>query len=252
MIALTRRPSVNLYAGERTHVPLVALDHTLAEQQHDAYCRTIEHCGMAVVVLPAELELPDSTFVEDTALVLDEIAVLCSLGAEARRREPRLIEPVLREHRDVQRIELPATIDGGDVLRIGRTLLVGRSSRTNDAAIAALGAIGARFGYDIIPVAVRGCLHLKTACTALPDGRLLVNREWTDADALAGFELIDVPAGEPWGANILPIQGQVLLAAAHPRTAELIERLGFPVQKIDLSEFAKVEGGVTCLSLLIA
>jgi dimethylargininase len=138
------------------------------------------------------------------------------------------------------------------VLRVGRTLFVGRSSRTNDAAIAALDAIGGRYGYDIIPVAVRGCLHLKTACTALPDARLLVNREWIDVDGLSGFELIDVPAAEPWGANILPVAGRVLLAAAHSQTAELIERLGFPVHEGELSEFAKAEGGVTCLSLLVS
>jgi dimethylargininase len=251
MIALTRLPSVNLQAGERTYVSLAAIDQALAERQHAAYCQALARCGAAVISLPAEPELPDSTFVEDTAIVLDEIALLCSMGAKARRLEPRLIEPVLREYRAIERIELPATIDGGDVLRVGQSLLVGRSSRTNDAAIGALGAIGARYGYDIIPIAVRGCLHLKTACTALPDGRLLVNRQWVDVDALRGFELISVPAAEPWGANILPIQGQIVLAAAHSQTAELVQRLGFPVHQVDISEFAKAEGGVTCLSLLV-
>jgi dimethylargininase len=252
MIALTRLPSVNLHACERTYVPRGGIDYALAARQHVAYCGVLTECGARVITLPAEPHLPDSTFVEDTAIVLDEVAVLCSMGAEPRRAEPRLMEPVLREHRQIESIELPATIDGGDVLRVGRTLLVGRSSRTSDAAIAALSAIGARYGYDIIPVAVRGCLHLKTACTALPDGRLIVNREWIDADALTGRELIDVPAAEPWAANSLSLKGQVLLDAAHPQTAELIERLGAPVHRIELSEFAKAEGGVTCLSLLIA
>jgi dimethylargininase len=243
---------MNMYACERTYVPSAAIDHALALRQHAAYCRLLDECGANVVTLDVNAGMPDSAFIEDTAIVLDEVAVLSSMGATSRRAEPARIEPVLRERRDVLRIHLPATIEGGDVLRIGRTLLVGESSRTNAAGIAALEAIAHRYGYRLITATLRGCLHLKTACTALPDGRLLINPAWIDTAALAGFELISVPEDEPWGANIALVGNSVLLRSDHVQTAELIRRLGFGVKQVNISEFAKAEGGVTCLSIFIA
>jgi dimethylargininase len=118
--------------------------------------------------------------------------------------------------------------------------------------VALFGAIVERFGYQVIPVPVRNCLHLKTACTALPDGRLLINREWVNPVSLAGYELIEVPNDEPWAANVCVVNSDVLIATAHSRTAELIDGLGFRVRTVDVSEFAKAEGGVTCLNLLIS
>jgi dimethylargininase len=173
------------------------------------------------------------------------------MGSEARRPEPRGIEAELRKHRPVRHIELPATLDGGDVVLVRRTLLVGLSSRTNPAGVAAMADVVRPFGYRVTPVPVHGCLHLKSACTALPDGRLLVNRQWIDADALSPFGLVPVPPDEPGAADVLSIGRHVCLPDAFPRTAELIDRLGFEVHTIDLSEFAKAEGGVTCLSLVL-
>ena len=210
----------------------------------------LRRCGADVRTLVVNRGMPDSVFIEDTAVILDEVAVLASMGAPSRRAEPAGIEPELRKYREVERIEPPATVEGGDVLRVGRTLLAGLSSRTNAAGMGALRAIVRRFGYEVRPVPVRRCLHLKSACAALPDGRLLVNPAWLEVRALRGFALVRVPGPEPDAANALLVGERVCLSAAHPRTADLVRGLGFDVQTIDLSEFAKAEGCVTCLSLL--
>jgi dimethylargininase len=250
MLALTHLPSPNMDQGQRTHVARVPLDYDLAVEQHGRYRALLRECGAEVRVLDVNSHLPDATFIEDPAVVLDEVAVLASMGTEARRAEPAGIEPELRKYREVQRVEPPAAIEGGDVLRVGRTLLVGLSCRTDPAGLKAFEAIVRRYGYRVLPVPVRGCLHLKTACTALPDGSLLVNPSWLDLGVLHGFELVRVPGEEPWAADTLPLGGAVCMAAGHPRTAELVRGRGFEVREVDLSEFAKAEGCVTCLSLL--
>jgi dimethylargininase len=216
MLALIHLPSPHLDHGQRTHVARVPVDYDLALRQHAEYCRMLRGCGATVVTLDVNSNQPDGTFIEDTAVVLDEVAVVASMGTQARHREPAGIEQELRKYRELRRMQPPATLEGGDVLRIGRTLLVGLS-----------------------------------ACTALPDGRLLVNPAWLDMQALPGFETVAVPKDEPWAANTLPINGIVCIAAEHVQTAALIRRRGFDVRTFDHSEFAKVEGGVTCLSLMI-
>jgi dimethylargininase len=250
MLALTHVPSPNMEQCQRTYVAPEPIDYGRAVRQHEAYCHMLRQCGADVRTLDVNRDLPDCVFIEDTAVVLDEVAVLASTGAPSRRAEPAGIEPELRKYRDVERVELPATFEGGDVLRVGRKLLVGLSSRTNAAGVEALRAIVGRYGYDVTPVPVRQCLHLKSACAALPDGRLLANPDWLDAQALRGYELVHVPEAEPDAANAALVGDSVCLPAAHPRTADLVRRLGFAVQTVDLSEFAKAEGCVTCLSLL--
>jgi dimethylargininase len=252
MIALTHIPSPQMQSCVRTFVPEATIDHELAARQHADYCQALRECRMHVVTLDGNASQPDCAFIEDTAIVLDEVAVLCSLAPQSRRDEPAAIEPVLRQHREIKRVESPATIEGGDVLRVGRTLLVGQSCRTIAAGIAVLAGIVSHYGYEVRRVPVRSCLHLKTACTALPDGRLLVNPAWIDTSALEHYELVSIPDEEPWAANVALARSNVLLNAAHVRTAELIDGLGFDVRPIELSEFAKAEGGVTCLSLFIA
>jgi dimethylargininase len=251
MLALTHVPSPRMDLAQRTHVPPAAIDYERAVRQHAEYCRMLQRCGVAVHTLDVNRDLPDCVFVEDTAVVLDEVAVLAWMGAPSRRAEPAGIEPELRKYRAVCRIEAPATLEGGDVLQVGRTLLVGLSARTNKAGVSALEQIVRRHGYSVVPLAVRNCLHLKTACTALPDQSLLVNPAWLDKQGLQGFELIPIPDTEPWAANTLPIGERVCVAAAHGHTAELIRRRGFAVETIDLSEFAKAEGGITCSSILL-
>jgi dimethylargininase len=252
MLALTHVPSPNLERCQRTYVAVAPIDYGLAVRQHEDYCRMLRSCGGEVRTLAVNRDLPDGVFIEDTAVVLDEVAVLASMGAPSRRAEPEGIEPELRKYRPVERIEPPATLEGGDVLRVGRTLLVGLSARTNAAGAAALQAVARRFGYDVRPVPVRRCLHLKSACAALPDGRLLANPDWLDRQGLSGFEAVRVPEAEPDAANALLLGGRVCLPAAHPRTADLVRGLGFEVLTVDLSEFAKAEGCVTCLSILLA
>lgn len=252
MIALTHRPSPDIDLGQRTHVEQTPVDYRLAVQQHGFYCAALRECGVDVRIVDVNRAFPDGTFVEDTAIVLDEIAVLASMGTEARRGEVAGIERELAKYRELARIEPPAKIEGGDVLRVGRMLLVGETSRTDMNGIRALEATVGRYGYQVRPVSVRYCLHLKTACTALPDGRLLVNPAWSNAETLDEFEQIFVPDDEPWGANVLCIGDTVCAAAERSRTAELLRSRGYSVRSVPLSEFAKAEGGVTCLSLLIA
>jgi dimethylargininase len=251
MLALTHVPSSQMEKGVRTYVERAPIDPARAVRQHAEYCRVLRQCGADVRILDVNRAMPDCVFIEDTAIVLDEVAVLGSMGTPSRRAEPAGIEPELRKYRDVERVQTPATIEGGDVLRVGRTLLVGLSSRTNRAGVSALEAVVRRFGYKVMPVRVRQCLHLKTACTALDERRLLVNPAWLDVQALDGFDLLHIPEEEPWSANVARVGARLCIAADHMRTAEMIRQLGFDVQTVDLSEFARAEGGVTCLSLLL-
>jgi dimethylargininase len=251
MLALTQTPPLRMNLGVRTYVGRTEINFSRVLDQHAGYCRCLAGLGAEVRVLEVNAHFPDGVFIEDTAVVLDEVAILASMGTAERRGEPAGVELALRQYRDVVRIELPATLEGGDVLLLGKTLLAGISSRTNASGIAELATIAGRHGYSVNSVRVRNCLHLKTACTALPDGRLLVNPAWLDMPALQSFETVSVPAEEPWGANVLLLSSIVVLPAAHCRTAELVQQLGFETRSIDISEFAKAEGGVTCLSLLL-
>jgi len=251
MIAITHVPSPNMEQCERTYVSWTPIDYRRAVQQHEEYCKVLRACGAVVRTLDINRALPDCAFVEDTAIVLDEVAVLASMGAESRLAEPAGIESELRNYREIHQVAMPAKLEGGDVLCVGRKLLVGLSSRTNIAGTDAMEAVARRYGYEIVLVPVRRCLHLKTACTALTDRTLLINPAWIDASALRGFELIPVPEEEPWSGNVMRIGNCVCVASAHPKTVCLIRKRGLGVHTIDLSEFAKAEGGVTCLSILM-
>jgi dimethylargininase len=250
MIALTHVPSPRMAECELTHVERTPIDYARAVRQHAEYCAMLIECGAKVITLDVNRALPDCAFVEDTAVVLDEVAVMGSMGSASRRAEPAGIEAELRRFRGVRRIEPPATLEGGDVLRVGRKLLVGLSSRTNEAGVAALETIAAPHGYRVVRVPVRGCLHLKTACTALDERTLLVNPAWVDVEGLADYRHVVVPPAEPWAANVALVNTTVCLASGQPRTEEMILRLGYDLRTICLSEFAKAEGGVTCLSVL--
>jgi len=252
MLALTHLPSPHMGDGLRTHVARTPIDNDLALRQHALYCAMLRECGAEVRTLDVNRALPDCTFIEDTAIVLDEVAILTSMGHAARRAELPGIARELVPYRPLCRIELPATIEGGDVLRVGRTLLVGLSQRTNLEGARALEAIVGRYGYRVHAVPVQECLHLKTACTALPDQCLLLNPSWLDLSALGDFEKIAVVASEPWAANTLTVGNSVCISSEHVATADLVRRRGFNVRTIHLSEFTKAEGCVTCLSLLLA
>jgi dimethylargininase len=250
MLAITHVPSPHMARAIRSDANAV-IDVARARRQHEGYCAMLARAGARVVTLDVNLEHPDCVFVEDTAVVLDEIAVVTSMGAPSRRAEPAGIEAALREHRPIARLEPPATLEGGDVLRVGRALLVGLTERTSVAGARALEAIVRPHGYTVEAIDVDRCLHLKTACAVLPDGSLLANPAWIDPSRLGGRALVTVPAAEPRAANVLLVGDRVCLASAHPRTAALLRARGFDVDATDLDEFAKADGATTCLSLLV-
>ena len=251
MIALTRRPAFALVNCEVGYAPRQEIDLHLAFHQHEAYCQALRQLGVAVEVLPSEEAFPDSVFIEDNAVILDELAMIASMGTPSRRGEPALLSPMLARHRRLAMIAPPATIEGGDVLRMGKTLYIGVSTRTNREGVEALRAIVEPLGYQVTPVGIQACLHLKTACTSLDDKTLLVNPDWIDSDALGAFRLLHVPAEEPFGANVLRLPGGVLVQPSSPLTRDVIESQGFAATCVDLGEFTKADAGLTCLSLLI-
>jgi dimethylargininase len=252
-VAITRAVSAALASCELTCQPRVPIDVEAARAQHRAYEQALRASGYRVTQLDSDDTMPDSVFVEDMAVVLDEVAILTRPGADSRRRETPAIAAALIPYRALQQIEPPGTIDGGDVLVAGRHVFVGRSTRTNESAIAQLRGFLEPFGYTVVATMVRGdCLHLKSAITALDEGRLLVNRAWIDAASFDGFTLVDVAPDEPSAANVLRLADRLIVAAAYPRTADLLESLGYRVQRVDASELAKAEGAVTCCSLIVA
>ncbi len=253
-IALTRPVGPRLGDCELTHVERVPIDVERAVAQHAEYERALEAAGFRVVRVPAAPELPDAVFVEDTAVVLDEVAVMARPGADSRRPEVDAVAAVLGEHRPLLRIEAPATLDGGDVLVSGREVFVGVSQRTSEEGIEQLRSILEPLGYTTRAVPVTGCLHLKTAVTALSGRTLLVNPEWVDVDLFGGYERVEVAPGEPRAANVLRLPDRVVMAAGHPATAERVRvalKGQAEVVAIDVSELARAEGGVTCCSLLL-
>lgn len=252
LLALTRRPGSDLNGGELAHKPRVSVDAELAAEQHRAYCTSLAELGARVVVLPPLEECPDAVFVEDTALVLDEVAVLTRPGAASRQPEVGAIEEALTPYRTLVRLSAPATLDGGDLLRVGKTIFAGESARTNRAGRETLGNLVERYGYRVVGVPLHDCLHLKSAVCALDAERLLVNPAWLDAKSFPDFEKIEVDPSEPFGGNILLANDRVLTLASAPRTAEKLDALGLDVLRVDLSEFEKMEGSLTCLSLLLA
>lgn len=251
-IALTRAVPDALAACELTHLERVPIDLGAARRQHEAYERTLATCGCTVRPIPPAHALADSVFVEDDAVVLDEVAIVTRPGASSRRAETAEVEAALAPFRGVVRIAAPATLDGGDVLRIGRTLYVGVGSRTNVAGAAQLEAAAAPHGYEVVRVPAGPCLHLKSAVTSLAPDAILVNPAWTDPARFDGCRAITVDPVEPFAANVLLVQGTILCAAQFPRTADRLRAAGLTVQPIDMSELAKAEGGLTCCSLVFA
>jgi dimethylargininase len=250
LTAITRAISPSINDCELTFQILQEIDVAKAVKQHQAYEELLRQLGLRVISLPAEPDLPDAVFVEDAAVIVDEIAVMTLMGAESRRGETESLARVLSRYRPLKFMEAPATLDGGDVMRIGRTFFVGASSRTNAEGISQLRDILSPYGYQVKGVEVKGCLHLKTGCTYVGRNSILVNRSLIDAARLEGFDLIDVPATEPTAANALLIEDVVIIPISFCQTKAALEERGFNVRAIDVSELEKAEGGVTCTSLI--
>lgn len=249
-VALVRIPSSRLAEGELTHLERRPVDAELADRQWEGYVLALEENGWSTrEVAPAD-DHPDSVFVEDAVLVLGSTAVLLTSGADSRRGERTGVERAVEDlGLSLASIDLPATIDGGDVLEVGRTLYVGSSSRTNAAGIRRLREIARPLGYSAVAVPVRRTLHLKSQVTALPDGTVIGYEALVDEPRLFPSFL---PVPEAEGTAVVALDDDtLLLSAAAPRTAELLRGLGYEVVAVDISEFEKLEGCVTCLSVRV-
>jgi dimethylargininase len=250
LTAITRAVSPAIVHCELSFIDRKPIDLATAQEQHHAYEKLLGKLGARVISLPAEPDLPDSMFVEDPAIVLDELAVILPLGTETRRREATSLAQALAKFRKLEYVSLPGTLEGGDVLRIGQKIFVGLTKRSNVEGIRQLAGILAPHKYEVISVPVTGCLHLKSAVTHLGRSTLLANRGWFDTAPLASFEWIDVDSAEPHAANALAFGGTVIYPASFPRTRARIEARGFHVTPLNISELQKAESGLTCSSLL--
>jgi dimethylargininase len=248
---LTRLPSHRMADAELTHIERLPIDIALADRQHEAYRNALAATGVRVIALPALDDHPDGAFVEDVLLSLPETSVLCRPGSASRRGEVLPIEGVLPADRPSVRISGPGTLDGGDVLRVGKQIFVGRSMRTNAAGIMQLANIVRGYEYEVTMVEVRGALHLKTAVTSLAPDLLLFNPDWIDVRVFDNWHRIAVAPGEDFAANSLEVGNHIFMAAAYPATAERVAAAGLAVTSIDISEFAKAEAGLTCLSVVV-
>jgi dimethylargininase len=251
-IAITRAVSARLADCELSFVDRTPIDVPLAQAQHLAYVQALRSHGCEVIELPAQDAFPDSVFVEDVALVLDEVAVMTRPGAATRRGEGATVAPVLARYRKLLAIDAPGTIDGGDVLRVGRDIYVGQSARSNAEGIAQLRQLLAPYGYAVHGVATRDCLHLKSAVTAVADDTLLINPVWVDTAPFARYRLIEIDPGEEHAANTLRVGPGVIHPDCFPRTRRRLHDAGIAVTTVDVSELQKAEGAVTCCSLVFA
>jgi dimethylargininase len=249
-IAVTRPVSAAMAECELTHLARVPIDVARAREQHEAYEQVLRRLGCEVVRLPAEDALADSVFVEDAAVVFDELAVITRPGAESRRAETASAEAALARYRPLSRVVSPGMLDGGDVLVIGKRVFIGHSQRTNREGIRQMAELLRPHGYEVTAVPVARCLHLKSAVTQIAEDALLLDPAWLDASDFSDYEVVTVHPDERGAANVLRVGDTLIAAAQHARTAEALRRRGLAVETLDVSEIAKAEGGLTCCSIV--
>jgi len=226
------------------------IDVALAKGQHAEYCHALQKLGPELIWIRGDNALPDSCFVEDTAVVFGEKAVICNMRVKSRADEMAEVAKVMEEFKETYCIKPPATIDGGDVLCVEDKVFVGISARTNLHALGQLRKILENNGMNVVPVKVHNVLHLKSACTYLGNEFVILSRGCFDTDVLQGLRKIIVPRGEEYAADCLAINGTVLMAKGHVETRKLVEKEGFPVEELEISEFRKGDGALTCLSII--
>jgi dimethylargininase len=251
MLALVREVSPSLAQCELTHLARVAIDVGRAQQQHREYTRMLQALGCSLEWLPPLPEQADAVFVEDTAVVLPELAVVTRPGVASRQGETPTVAAALARHLPVVSVAAPGCLDGGDVLRIGRELYVGASARSNAAGVAQLAAALEPHGYRVRAVDMQGCLHLKSACSFIAPDLLLVNPAWIDAALFGSLTVISVDEREPYAANTLSVSGTTLVSAAFPHTQRRLQAAGVATRAVDVSELQKAESALTCMSLLL-
>lgn len=249
-VAITREVSDNIHRCELTHLSRERIDYENAVAQHRAYKACLLELGCQVLSLPGDPELPDCVFVEDTAIVLEEVAIITRPGAASRRPETAAVRDALAPFRRVVEIREPGMLDGGDVLVVGKTVYVGRSTRSNEPGVSQLVNLLEPYEYEVRTIEFHSCLHLKSAVTRVGERTLLIQEEWVSPDRFEGLDLIAVAPGELHGANALLIGDKVLYATGFDRTRERMESRGIVVETVDQAELAKAEGGVTCGSLI--
>jgi dimethylargininase len=250
-IAITRKISPRFNECEITHIDRTPIDVKVAEAQHNQYINALQELNCEVIELNAEKDLPDSVFVEDTAFILPEVAVITRPGADSRKPEIETIIQALSPYKKLIQVKEPATVDGGDVLVLGKNIYIGLSTRSTIQAVEQLNTLLKDFGYQVFGIELTDCLHLKSAVTKVDEQTLLINSNWVDANTFASFDLIEVHASEPFGANCLPTGGSIIYPYTYPKTQALLEAKGFKIKNVNLDELAKAEGAVTCCSLIL-
>jgi dimethylargininase len=251
-IAITRDVSPRFNECEITHIDRTPIDVEVARAQHREYVNALAAIGCQIVELPAEADLPDSVFVEDTAFILPEVAVITRPGADSRKPETESIIRALSPHRALVKVTAPATVDGGDVLVLGKDIYVGKSTRSNDEAIRQLQELLDVYSYKVTGVEMHDCLHLKTALTKVDDHTVLINPKWADTSHFKDFDWIIVDPSEPFASNCLPVNGQIIFPTSFPKTRAKLEARGYKICAVPVDELAKAEGAVTCCSLIIS
>lgn len=249
-IALVRDVSPALERCELSFQERVSIDLELARRQHRIYVETLSSLGCRVETLPTLPDNPDAVFVEDTAVVVEGVAVITRPGAESRRAEVDSTAAVLARWRKLAYIEAPGTLDGGDVLTVGRTVYVGQTARSNHAGIEQLRGHLKPHGYEVRGVDVKGCLHLKTAATQVGEKTLLINPAFVDKASFPGLDFVETDPAEPPAGNAVRVGTELIYPASFPRTRARLEQAGFRLHAVDMSETEKAEGGVTCCSIL--
>jgi dimethylargininase len=250
-LAITRDVSPRFNECELTHIDRTPIDVNAAQSQHHGYVQALKELGYAVLELPPERDLPDSVFVEDTAVILPDVAVITQPGADSRKPETKSIAQALRPYRELVFIESPGSVDGGDVLVLDKNIYVGFSTRSNQAAVDQMNEKLSKYGYRTQGVEMHDCLHLKTAVTRVDDKTLLINRKWVDVENFEGYDLIDVGESEPFAANCLPVADAIIYPVAFPLTGAKLLARGYKLKPVVVDELAKAEGAVTCCSLIV-
>ncbi len=249
IVAITRALSPSIADCQLTYMARSGIDYEVAAAQHLEYVSVLQQIGLEVITLPPEPSMPDAVFVEDTALLLDEIGVLtrpCSL----RQRETLSIRAIIERYRRVVEMRCGTSLEGGDVIRKGRDLYVGQSTRSNGEGLEELFSITSPYGYRLIPVEIRQCLHLSTAVSYLGNDTFLLNPKWVDKSMFAQYRVLETPSEEPWAANVLNVGGSILIPSEFPSTCELLARSGYEVKQVNVGELLKAEAGVSCMAII--
>lgn len=250
-VAVTRKISPRFNECEITHIDRTPIDLDIARTQHANYVQALLSAGCQVVELPEEANLPDSVFVEDTAFILPEVIVITRPGADSRKPETESIIKALASYKKLIQVTEPASVDGGDVLILGKNIYIGLSLRSNQAAVDQIQGLLKEYGYTVTGVEMHDCLHLKTALTRVDDQTVLINPNWVDTSPFKELNWIEVDASEPFAANCLPVNGSVIYPTSFPKTAQKLVSHGCKIVPIEVDELAKAEGAVTCCSLIL-